>query len=443
MKQSRRDFLSTAAVAAGYFVLPTGRTAADEAKSPNNRPRLGAIGVGERVPDGGGGRGRQIAPSAKRLGDYVAVCDVDLTHADKFNQDFAQGQAAVCQDYRKLLDRKDVDAVLIATPDHWHTRICIDAMRAGKDVYCEKPLTLTIDEGKQLCRVVRETGRVLQVGTQQRSEFANRFLKAVALVRAGRIGKVKRVVCQINAGPAGGPFPAKQQVPPRFDWDSWLGQAPKLDYMKERCHWAFRWWYEYSGGKLTDWGAHHVDIAQWAIGMDKSGPLTIETVRADLPNPQIHGRPACADCYNTPTTFDVRCRFANGIELVITSTGVNGITFEGETGTFFVSRGKLTGPPVDDLKAHPLPDDALVTLRKGKRASSHMANFIECCRDRSQPVSDVYSHHRSLTTCHLANISIRLDRKLTWDPAKEEIVGDAEANGYLRREQRKGYETNV
>jgi predicted dehydrogenase len=434
MRQSRRAFLSSGALAAGYFLVSPSRSVADEAKSPNARPRIGCIGVG--------GRGTAISKDAKKYADVVAVCDVDLTHATKFNHDLCEGKAEVLQDYRKLLDRKDVDAVIVGTPDHWHTRISVDAMRAGKDVYCEKPLTLTIDEGKQLCRAVTDTKRVLQVGTQQRSEFAHRFLKAVAMVHDGRIGKVRQVTCCINAGVAGGPF-AAANVPAGLDWERWLGQAAKVDYIAERCHHTFRWWFEYSGGKLTDWGAHHVDIAQWAIGMDQSGPLSIETVRAELPNPQIQGRPACADCYNTATTFDVRCRFPNDVEMLITSTGENGITFDGESGKFFVSRAKLHGGPVDELKSRPLSSDAQMKLRKGKRASSHMANFFECCRDRSLPASDVYSHHRSLTTCHLANISIRLDRKLTWDAAKEEIVGDTEANGHLRREQRKGYETNV
>src|SRR5947209_7226590 len=412
MSLSRRTFLSTSALAAGYFLVPRERSLADESKSPNTRPWIGAIGVG--------GRGTAISKDAKKHGDIVAVCDVDLTHADKFNHDECGGKADVSQDYRKLLDRKDVDAVVVGTPDHWHTRISIDAMRAGKDVYCEKPLTLTIDEGKQLCRAVTETKRVLQVGTQQRSEFGHRFLKAVAMVHDGRIGKVKQVTSCINAGVAGGPFPAVP-VPPGLDWDRWLGQAPAVDFIKERCHHTFRWWFEYSGGKMTDWGAHHVDIAQWAIGMDHSGPLTVEAIRAELPNPQVHGRPARADSYNTATTFDVRCRFANGVDMVITSTGENGITFEGESGKFFVSRGKLLGEPVDELKDRPLASDAQMKLRNGKRASSHMANFFECCRDRSLPASDVYTHHRSLTTCHLANISIRLGRKLTWDPAKEEF----------------------
>jgi predicted dehydrogenase len=244
MSPTRREFLSSAAIAAGYFALPAGRTAADEPKSANARPRVAAIGVG--------GRGTAIAKAAQKHGDIVAVADVDRGRAEKFNHDACQNKAAYTQDYRSVLDRADVDAVVVGTPDHWHTKICLDFMRAGKDVYCEKPLTLTIDEGKQLCRAVTQTKRVLQVGTQQRSEFANRFLTAVALVHAGRIGKVQRVTCQINEGPAGGPFPKSQPTPPGLDWDLWLGQAPKVDYMKERCHWAFRWWYEYSGGKLTD-----------------------------------------------------------------------------------------------------------------------------------------------------------------------------------------------
>jgi predicted dehydrogenase len=434
---SRREFLATAAITAAGFAL------ADKPTSPNERPRIGAIGVGVPVPGGSGGRGAFIAKEAKKHGDIVAVCDVDRTHADKFNHDALQGKADVVLDYRKLLDRKDVDVVTIGTPDHWHTKICLDAMRAGKDVYCEKPLTLTIDEGKQLCRAVTETKRVLEVGTQQRSEFANRFLTAVALVHAGRIGTVKRVTCGINAAPAGGPFTTSQPKPANLDWNMWLGQAPLVDFMKERCHWAFRWWYEYSGGKMTDWGAHHVDIAQWAIGMDASGPATIEAVYGELPVKFAHGMPTRADSYNTATTFDIRCGYPNGVELRISSAGENGITFEGEKGMLFVNRAKLTGAAVDDMKTHPLPEDALLLLRKGKKPSTHMANFFECCRDRGQPASDVFSHHRALTTCHLANIALRLGRPLKWDAVKEEIVGDAEANSFQRREQRKGFETNV
>jgi predicted dehydrogenase len=313
-------------------------------------------------------------------------------------------------------------------------------MKAGKDVYCQKPLTLTIDEGKLLCKVVKETGRVLQVGTQQRSEDHNWFLTAVALVREGRLGKIKRVTCAIGGEKPGGPF-KKTNPPAHLNWDMWLGQAPKVEYIKERCHGAFRWWYEYSGGKMTDWGAHHVDIAQWAIGMEESGPSTIEIVKSKLPVAFKKGYPTVDDQYNTPIEFNIRCLFPGDIELIIRHDGENGIAFEGEKGKFFVSRSRLTGEPVEELKKNPISEKVLIALRKGKRLDSHMGNFIECCRDRSMPVSDVFSHHRALTTCHLAGIAIRLGRsKLTWDAKNEQIIGDAEANAWQRREQRKGYE---
>lgn len=438
---SRREFLQSTSLAAGSallpWMLPSSRTMADDAKSPNARPKVGCIGVG--------GMGRGDASAARRYGDIVAVCDVDRQHADRANKDIAAGKAQVFEDYRKLLDRKDIDVVTVSTPDHWHTKITIDAMRAGKDVYCQKPLTLTIDEGKLLARVTKETGRVLQVGTQQRSEDNNMFLKAVAMVQGGRIGSVKRVTCAIGGGPQSGGFP-KVMPPPHLNWNMWLGQAPSVDYIRERCHGNFRWWYEYSGGKMTDWGAHHVDIAQWAIGMDQSGPTAISIVEAQHPVKLIKGMPALDDRYNTATRFTLRCHFASGVEIVIRDNAPdlgfdNGIFFEGDKGKFFVSRSKMTGEPVDELKTNPIEQSVLVKLRKGKRLDSHMGNFFECVRDRAVPVSDVWSHHRALTTCHLANIAIRLGRDLKWNPETEQIIGDAEANAWLSRPQRTGFET--
>lgn len=434
---SRRNFLSICGAAAGAMMISTDRTMADDTKSPNARPRVGCIGTG--------GMGRGDANAAKRYGDIVSVCDVDRGHAESANKDIAGGKAEVYEDYRKLLDRKDIDIVTVSTPDHWHTKITVDAMRSGKDVYCQKPLTLTIDEGKLLCRVTKETGRVLQVGTQQRSEDNNMFLKAVAMVQGGRIGKVKKVTCAIGGGPKGGPF-AKTKPPANFNWNVWLGQTPDVEFIKERGHGNFRWWYEYSGGKLTDWGAHHVDIAQWAIGMDQSGPDSIQVVSATHPVKLEKGIPIADDQYNTAMTFNIRCIFANGVEINIRENAPdlgfdNGILFEGENGKFFVSRSKLTGEPVDELKKNPIDQAVLVKLRKGKRLDSHMGNFIECCRDRSVPVSDVWSHHRALTTCHLSNIAIRLGRDLKWNPSTEQIIGDPEANEWLGRKQRSGFET--
>jgi predicted dehydrogenase len=436
--QSRRDFLrETATLTAAGVLMPSllagTRTMADESKSPNARPRVGCIGLG--------GMGHGDARAIRRYGDILAVCDVDRQHAEHARDDknIGNGKAEVYEDYRRLLDRKDIDLVTISTPDHWHTRIAIAALKAGKDAYCQKPLTLTIDEGKLLCKVVKDTKRILQVGTQQRSEYRNMFLTAVALVREGRLGKVKRVTCAIGGAPKGGPF-KKSEPPKQLNWEMWLGQTPKVEYVKERCHANFRWWYEYSGGKLTDWGAHHVDIAQWAIGMEESGPTTVEVVKAQHPVPLKKGYPTVDDSYNTATAFLIRCLFPGDIEMIIRHDTENGITFEGEKGKFFVSRGKLAGEPIEALKKDPISDKVLIALRKGKRLDSHMGNFIECCRDRSMPVSDVFSHHRALTTCHLANIAMRLGRKLTWDAKDERIVGDAEANAWQRREQRKGYE---
>ena len=279
---------------------------------------------------------------------------------------------------------------------------------------------------------------MVQVGTQQRSDHNRVFLLAVAMVRDGRIGKIRKVTASIGGGPTGGPFPAVDP-PAELNWDMWLGQAPKVAYRKNRCHADFRWWYEYSGGKLTDWGAHHVDIGQWAIGMENSGPNTIEVVKGALPVEFKGGYPTAEDRYNTATEFLFRARFAGGVVMDIRHDLENGVKFEGSSGAIFVTRDRidLDGGAVNALYKNPVPESLLKELRKGKTVDGHMANFFECIRDRSVPVSDVWSHHRALTTCHLANIALRLGRqKLTWDPAREEIIGDSEANALLSRPQR-------
>jgi predicted dehydrogenase len=461
-RQSRRDFLKTSSLAAlAGAAMPYWATS-DSARAfgfyaANERPVIGCIGTGDRW--------NAVGPQAMNFGEVAAVCDVDSNHMGKGRDRVKeiQGKKGIDrevemhEDYRKVLDRKDIDVVTIVTPDHWHSKIAIEAMKAGKDVYCEKPLTLTIDEGKQIIKVLKETQRVFQVGTQQRSEmgdrqFPQRFLTAIALVHAGRIGKIKKVTCAINGAPTSGVIPIAP-VPKELNWDMWLGQAPMVDYRsgelgnnrrypESRTHYEFRWWYEYSGGKMTDWGAHHVDIAQWAIGMDNSGPVSVQGT-AHHPVPMKDGMPTQDDRYNVADTFNVTCQFPNGVELLITSEGENGITFEGADGTFFVSRGKINGAPVDDLKGNPLPDDAIAKLYKGKKPGNHMGNFFECIKDREQPISDVFTHHRSMTTCHLANIAIRLGRKLEWDAEKEQIIGDKDAQQMQAREQRKGYEIMV
>ncbi len=353
-----------------------------------------------------------------------------------------------------MLDRKVIYSVIIASPVHWHTHIAVEAMRAGKDVYCEKPLTLTIDEGKLIEKVVKETGRVFQVGTMQRTESDKRFLQAIAMIRDGRIGKVTKVTCGIN-GMEASPVIPEAPVPSGLDWDVWLGPAPKVSYralpelrvgygggvpLFSNCHYSFRNWHEYSGGKLTDWGAHHVDIACWALGATDTGPSKIAPVEFNLPVEYKDGHPTVADRYNAATKFKIRVDMPNGVEMIITSEGDNGILFEGTEGRLFVNRGKITGKPVDELKEKPLPEGAIEKVYGGPVSANHTANFTDAMKSRKQPISDVWSHNRMLEICHLSNIAMRLGRELKWDPAKREIVGDDQANSFLARPSRKGYE---
>ena len=339
----------------------------------------------------------------------------------------------------------------IVTTDHWHSKIAIEAMQAGKDVYCEKPLTLTIEEGKLINKVQQETGRVFQVGTQQRTEMGQRFLQAIAMIRDGRIGDVERVTCNIGGAPVCDPIPVTD-VPSGLNWDMWLGQAPMVDFRyKEggrwgntRCHYEFRWWYEYSGGKLTDWGAHHVDIAQWAIGQNGPGQgvVSVEPLMVHHPVDFKDGMPVQDDRYNTADKFHIKCMFPGGVEMNIVSNSPdgNGILFEGTNGRFHVARSRTKGKPFEDLKDKPLPENAIAEVYGGKQPTNHMANFIECVKTRALPISDVHTHHRALTTCHLSNIAIRLGRALKWDAQNEQIIGDDVANAWQSRQQRKGYE---
>jgi myo-inositol 2-dehydrogenase / D-chiro-inositol 1-dehydrogenase len=436
---NRREFLTTGGVllGAGAAIFESGRSAAAQGprtgpggSKPRHtveRPGIGAIGLRYQ--------GSVITRQALAHGDLVAVCDVDRNVREQARASFGS-MARLFEDYRELLARKDVDVVLIATPDHWHTPMLLDACRAGKDVYCEKPLTLTIDEGKLIRRVVEETGRVVQVGSWQRSD--HRFRLAVELVRQGRIGALQRVDIVLGKNETGGPFqPATP--PPYLNWDLWQGQTPNVPFLYERCHYTFRWWYEYSGGQMTDWGAHHIDIAEWAID---SQPVAIDG-RATFPS--------VTDGYNVASDFHVSYRYANGVEMTVSDTGRNGILFTGSEGRLFVNRGTIEGVPVERLAADPLPrerwtlyphDDLERPPRMGKLDAiiSHMANFSDCIDSRRPPISDVASQHQSATACHLGNISMRLGRPLQWDAGREEFVGDAEANRWLRREQRSGYE---
>ena len=450
---SRRQFLATtsAVAAAGVFTGTGSRTSA-ASTSPNERPVFATIGLRNQ--------GWTITDKSTKFADFAAMADVDATVLEENLaklEDKTGSKADGYADYREVLDRDDIDAVMIATPDHWHTKISVEAMLAGKDVYCEKPLTLTIAEGKLIEDVVKKTGRVFQVGTMQRSENEQRFLKAIALVRAGRIGDVRKVTCGIN-GASDSPVIPAIKVPDGLDWNAWLGPAPKTDYrageeirqgygggvpLYTNCHYAWRNWYEYSGGQMNDWGAHHVDIATWALGASETGPTKIDPVKYSLPVDYENGHPTVHDRYNSPTNFEIHVTMPGGVPMVITSEGDNGILFEGTRGRFFVNRGKLVGKPVEDLENNPLPEGAVEEVYGGDVAENHTANWIDAMRSRKQPISDVYTHNRMLETCHLANIAIRLGRPLQWNPDRREIVGDDEANAFLSRESREGFEIEM
>lgn len=429
---SRRDFLRASSIggASSVFALSSQHSEAfgqEQSRSANSTMGVAAIGLRYQ--------GTVDTEKARIYGNIVACCDVDRHVREQARASFGS-TPFICEDYREVLQRKDVDLVIIGTPDHWHSKILIDACRAGKDVYCEKPLTLTIDEGKRIRDTVRETGRVVQVGSWQRSD--SRFRLAVEMVRQGRIGKLREVEVILGKNEQGGPF--ESSTPPKnLNWNLWQGQTPDVPYVAERSHYTFRWWHEYSGGQMTDWGAHHIDIAQWAID---SYPVLIE---GQARYPAVDNR-----SYNVPIDYLVKYRFANDVVMTVLDNGRNGITFTGTDGKIFVNRGTIAGKPFDELAQKPLTREQFQlyqdNLDRPERAGkldaivNHMGNFFDCVASRKTPISDIESQHRSVSTCHLGNIALKLGRPLSWNPNKEEFENDAEANALLSRPQRQGFE---
>ncbi|MBY0514953.1 MAG: Gfo/Idh/MocA family oxidoreductase [Gemmataceae bacterium] len=440
--------------------------AAAKQPGPNGRLNVAVIGVGPNPR-----RSNALYGEAKKFKhvQFTAVCDVDARHVEHAVKQYkADGyEVKGYKDFRQVFDSKDVDAVVIAVPDQWHALIAIDALRKGKDVYCEKPLTLTVQEALALKRAVKETGKVLQTGSQQRTEMGGMFRLAAEVCRSGRLGKLKTIECRIGENPQSGPI-KEAPVPDGLDWDMWLGPAPKVPFRleanKTNCHYEFRWWYEYSGGKMTDWGAHHLDIAQWCLGKDGSGPTGVERVAATEPY-------AKGDGYNCHQHFKVRYAYDTGTEVFAMSGGgvgtgtevkglvnakgeprktkdgkeigtlsggENGLLIVGETGTVFVSRGfilasdpKILAEPIkDDVKLYP------------SRPTNHMGNFLDCVKTRETPICGVEVGAGSVIVCHTGTIALRTGKKLTWDPAKHQF-DDAEANELLGREMRAPWKLEV
>ena len=462
---SRRRFLGTgvgAAIAATAASRPdVSMAAVGTTHRDNARLRFASIGVGIR--------GQGLLCEASYFASCAAICDADSEHlqsaARKLDEHYRSKSVRtpvpdLCEDYRRVLERPDIDVVVIATPDHWHAKIAIEALRAGKDVYCEKPLTLTVAEGREIIRAANESGHVMAVGTQQRS--GKLFQTAAALVRSGRLGAIKRITCGLDGAPSSPSLPTAAPST-GLNWNRWLGPAPYVAYREgaraksgygaefpqSRAHAHFRWWYEYSGGKLTDWGAHHVDIAMWALCQSHGslGPYRVEPIVAEHPVEFVDGMPTDDSRFNTATRFHVRVTFPDDVELDIRHSAKedlgfgNGIMFEGEAGRFLVNRSKIVGKPVEELEVNPLPDDSYRSLHPAANAKGmwHMKNFFDSVTGESTPISDVESHHRHLTVCHVANIAMRLGRTLVFDPVAERFVNDAQADGFLVRKPRDGF----
>jgi len=405
----RRRFFFQAGAAGLGLLGSIGRA---RAIPPSERVRVGMIGVGNQ----GMNNLRAF------LGDVVAVADVDagrLARAKAVVEMVGGGKPCDASgDFRRLLDRKDIDAVVVTTPDHWHALATVLACEAGKDVYCEKPLGLTVAEGRAMVAAARRSARIVQTGSQQRSD--PRFRLARDLVRSGAIGDVDRVEVGLPGVNFRGPAVADSSAPPGLDYDFWLGPAPVRPYNAHRVHYDFRFFWDYSGGQLTNWGAHHLDIVQWALGRDDSGPAAVEGTAAYHPR----------KWFEVPATFDLTYTYADGPAVSCGQRYREGVTFRGRSGTLFVTRGQIESDPPEILR-QALADGAPTTAGK-----SHAADWIDGIKARRPTVADVAIGHRSATVCHLGNIALRLGRKVEWDPAREAIVGDAEAQAMLSRPSR-------
>ena len=473
---SRRRFLqnsliaSCAAAGAVPYVFSS-RARADEGL---DRIRIGAIGCGDQ--------GRNDLNYFDQIADIPVICDIDtvygLDKTLKTGIGVHRGGETIapetCTDYRRVLDRDDIDAVMIVTPDHWHTKIAIEALQAGKHVFCEKPLTLTIAESLALRKAAAKYGKVFQVGTMQRC-FLNEFMLAALIVRGGHLGTIKKITVDIGGGDVSPEIPAAE-VPSWLDWNTWLGQAPQTDYLATaaepgwdvavgqiprytRGHYSFRWWYEYAGGKFTDWGAHHIDIAMWATNrLEKGdGPVSIDGTDSEHPVEFKDGYPTVHNRYNTANRFNIYHTFPDGMVMNVCSESPdgNGILFEGTKGRIHVSRGRVKGKCIEEGIADLFTEDDYIALNNGlplttrfewekdpeRRALlAHKENFLCCVRSGGKPISDIESHVQSLHLCHLSAIAARLKRTIAWDSKNETIVGDDQAALFLSRPRRAGFE---
>lgn len=425
-QSSRRDFIKKSSGLAVFALVPRYVLGGYGFTAPSDQVTIGFIGNGKQS--------HGLARSFMKLDGIRIIANADVDQqkkggfANSVNTQYAEktenagynGMESY-DDYKKLISRKDIDAVVVATPDHWHAKICIDAMKAGKDIYCEKPMAHTVYEGRKMVEAARKYGRVFQTGNMQRSW--KDFRTACELVRNGFIGDIKTV--RVNVGDPAVPcdLPAEEQ-PAYLDWNYWLGPAPLRPYHSILSppitfdgwpNWRKYW--EYGGGGVTDWGAHMFDIAQWGLGMDDSGP--VEFIPPSDPG-AVRG---------------LRFIYANGVEMVHEDFGRGyAVEFNGNKGTIRVSREFLEADPANILTAE-IPANGIHLYH----SDNHYQNWIDCIHSREKPVSDVETGHRTASVCNIGNIAYRLKRPLKWDPVAEKFVNDAEADRWLTKEYRKPF----
>ena len=418
---TRRSFIRSIGQSLAYGAIAAPFVSRRQVLGANERIGVGIIGIGRQAS------GLLTGLITLKEAQFVAVADVNLTRA----QEAAQKHGAEpFQDFRRLLERKDVDAIITATPEHWRALICIQACQAGKDIYAEKPMSLTIHEGRLMAQAVEKYRRVFQTGSQQRSMWANHA--GCALVRSGGLGKIRRIVAHNYPSPWEGALPT-QKIPEGLDWDMWCGPTEPVPYHQDlylpraKPGWlSFR---PYSGGEMTGWGSHGLDQVQWALGMDHTGPIEVWTEGEKLSAPTYtdaeladRGNQICGK----PTVF---FRYPGEVVMELGDGPMGGAIFFGEKGKLTIDRGRCESDPED------LAETALRNKPAGFR-DHHLKNWLDCIKSRQKPIADVEIGHRSATVCHLGNIARKLGRKLKWDPQAEVFPDDAEANQYLDRARR-------
>ena len=424
INRSRRRFLRNAAgmsvgVVGMPYLISSTALGAGGSLAPSERITIGCIGVG------GQGTSNMNGFLNKKAAQVVAVCDVDQKHLERAKRTvdgkYGDSGCATYSDFRELIARDDIDTLSLAMPDHWHSIPVVLGARAGKDMYGEKPLARTIHEGMVMRDTMNKYGRIWQTGSWQRSQ--ENFHHACELVRNGRIGKVTRVEVGLPTG-GGSDVKPVVPVPAELDWDFWLGPAPWVPF-RGISHWNWRWIMDYSGGQLTDWAGHHIDIAHWGLGLEETGPVEIEG-KGVYPKDGL---------YNVPTEYKFTCKYANGIEMVVANDkqvpkGM-GTVWYGEKGWVHVDRGRQATEPAGLWNEQIGPNEVRLY-----RSRDHQQNFLDCVRSRKKTITPIEVAHRSISVGLLGEIAMLLERKVRWNPEKEEFVNDPEANRMLSRPMR-------